>query len=552
MVDAPTRRFYRHGRSRAAQPGDTALTALARGGLPSTVRSNRYHRPRGPACGVGFCTGCLVRVNGVLSVRACRHPLENGDRIDDANGWPTARFDLLAALDRLLPGGIDTLHGFRRPAFATPVYQWFIRHLAGYGPLPTATPVAPAPPVVLDRDVVIIGAGRSGHVAAARLVAAGVHPLLLDRRLSVEEVPGAEVRPRTTVTFLPPPDAGASPSFRLLGFEEPSRGVTVSARQVVVATGGYDASLLFGQNDRPGVFTADGALALREAGPRPAFRRAVVFGGEDRARTVLDAVGDRVAAVVAPGEIRPEVVRAASDRNIPLYPRSLLVRADGRARVRAVELKPRGGGAPFTVAADAVILAHRRLPHPQLFFQVGAKTAWRAGTGAYYPVVDGQQQTTVPGLFAVGSAAGVLSSDSAESGERAAAAILGTPVAGPELARVDEGGLTDLEGYYRELLHEPLGPRPILCPCEDVLLREVQEAHERGYRGVEVIKRYTSLGTGLCQGRYCLPDALLLLSILEGRPPADVGFITQRPPVVPTPLEALASLKPAVPAEEAA
>jgi sarcosine oxidase subunit beta len=108
---------------------------------------------------------------------------------------------------------------------------------------------------------------------------------------------------------------------------------------------------------------------------------------------------------------------------------------------------------------------------------------------------------------------------------------------------VAETGPHELEGYYRELL----GPgrargKWVACPCEDVLLDEVEEASRRGYRGIEVVKRYTGLGTGLCQGRYCLPDALLLLSLFESRPPPEVGFITQRPPVVPSRLGAWAAL----------
>jgi sarcosine oxidase subunit beta len=108
-----------------------------------------------------------------------------------------------------------------------------------------------------------------------------------------------------------------------------------------------------------------------------------------------------------------------------------------------------------------------------------------------------------------------------------------------------------LEGYYRELLRAPRTGRWIACPCEDVLLQEVEQATRAGYRGIEVVKRYTGLGTGLCQGRYCLPDALLLLSIAEHRVPAEVGYITQRPPVLPTPIAALAALDRPVPTAEA-
>ena len=177
---------------------------------------------------------------------------------------------------------------------------------------------------------------------------------------------------------------------------------------------------------------------------------------------------------------------------------------------------------------------------------------WRAGTGAYYPALDPVGATSVPGLYAVGEAAGVLDAAQEEGATRVADAIAGRPPPAPEpLPRVAEGGPSELDRYYRELLREPRPGRWIACVCEDVLLEEVERAVGAGFRSIEVVKRYSNLGTGLCQGRYCLPDALLVLSILEGRPPPEVGYITQRPPVFPTPLSALAALHASVPAEAA-
>lgn len=269
----------------------------------------------------------------------------------------------------------------------------------------------------------------------------------------------------------------------------------------------------------------------------------MVVGGGRRATEVLEACGDSVEAVVAPGEIRPDVVRAASDRGILLYPRSLLLRAEGRKQVRSVQLRARSGGAGTRVACDAVILAHRRVPHAQLFFQTGATMGWRSGIGAYAPTVGPDGATTVPGLFAAGPAAGVAPSEFALHAEVLADAVVSRPPpTGPTPPHPVEEAPTELLGYYRELLRVPGHGRWVACPCVDVLVAEVEGAVRSGYRGIEVVKRYTSLGSGICQGRYCLPDALLLLSILEGRPPPEVGYITQRPPVVPTPLAALASL----------
>jgi sarcosine oxidase subunit alpha len=250
-----------------------------------------------------------------------------------------------------------------------------------------------------------------------------------------------------------------------------------------------------------------------------------------------------VEAVVAPSEIRPEVVRVASDHGVLLYPRSLLLSAGGRRRVHSVHIRARAGGAETRISCDAVILAHRRIPHAQLFFQAGATLEWWPNVGAYAPALSPEGVTSVPGLFAVGLAARVAPSEQARHAETVADAVLGkTAPFNPSPPASPEENPTELLGYYRELLREPGHGGWVACPCVDVLLSEVEKASRAGYRGIEVIKRYTSLGSGICQGRYCLPDALLVLSLLEARPPPEVGYITQRPPVVPTPLAALASL----------
>jgi len=539
-------RFRYDGREAVARPGETLLGALARRELPLLQRSIRYHRPRAPFCGIGHCTGCLLRVNGRPNVRACRYVPHDGDVALSENAWPSVRFDLQGAFDGLFPRGIDTLRGFRRPAVATRLYQRVVRRLAGYGraPDPDAARSLEGPALRREVDVLVIGGGASGRAAAEHAARAGRRTLLLDRALTAEPVPGAEVVAATTVAVLPPPSAVG---FTALAVTEPAAPLTVTARSVVAAPGTYDGALLFGGNDRPGVVSADAALQL-SAPDRPApFRRAIVFGGGARAQEVVERLDGAVVAIVAPGAIPPELVAAASERGIPLYPRSLIRTTNGRRRLRSVELAARGGGRRFALAADTLVLAHRRLPHGQLFFQAGARMVWRGGPGAYFPEIDPHGATTVPGLYAVGPAAGVVRERSAESGRRAVAALLGAPTPGPGLPLEPAEGPHELEGYYRELLRGPRPGRWVACPCEDVLLEEIADAHRRGYRGLEVVKRYSGVGTGLCQGRYCLPDTILLLALLEGRSPPEVGYVTQRPPVVPVPIAALA--RAAVPPE---
>jgi thioredoxin reductase len=551
MASPATRRF-RLGRFRhEAVAGDTLLDALARRGFPNVVRSVRYHRRRGPFCGTGDCTGCLARINGRSDVRACRHPVVDGDRVGRGNAWPAPGFDLLGVIDLLSPRGIDTLRGFRRPVWAQGLYHRVNRRLAGYGaaPEPEAAAALAAPPRPFDVDVAVVGGGIAGAAAAARLVAHGVRPLVIDRRTDATVVPGAETLTGTTVTFLPPPDPRAPRPFTLLGFEEPGRGVLVRCRSVLVTTGSFDAQLLFGGNDRPGIVAAELALRMARPGRSSPIRRAIVIGGGERAANVLERLGRAVCAVVAPSDVGPDVTRRASELGIPLYPRSLVIRAAGHSRVRSLDLRGRNGGPRFSIACDSVVLAHRRIPQGQLFFQAGVSLSWRPDPGAYFPRVSAGGTTTVPGLFAAGSVGGFGREDAISSGERAADSILGPSVPTLPSAEVPPAVPGPLEGYYRELLREPRTGRWFACICEDILLDEVEQATARGYRGIEVVKRYTGVGTGLCQGRYCLPDALLLLSILENRPPPEVGYITQRPPAVPTPLAALAALSGEFPPE---
>ena len=452
----------------------------------------------------------------------------------------------MGAFDLLFPKGLDTLHGFRTPGFAAPLYQRVVRRLAGYGRLAETPKVPPpAPGERLQADVLVIGGGRSGRAAAARLVGAGLDTVVLDRAAGSASVEGAQWRSGATVSFLPRPVADRPYPFLAIATRRDRTSLLVRAKEVIVAIGGYDGPLLFPGNDRPGVVTAEGAEALAPPGGSPPFRRALLFGGGPRVLPLLERFGQHIEAVAAPGSVRGEIAEKAAPLEVPVYPRSLLLGVSGRSRVRRAHLRTRGGGGSMDLSVDAIILAHRRLPNPQLFYQAGAGMEWRREAGAYFPVLGPDGATSVPGLFAAGTAGGfVPEGDGTASGRAAADAVLGRPwkpeAVPPRVGREPPG---ELEGYYHELLRGPRGRgKWILCPCEDVLLHEVEEASAHGFRGIEVIKRMTAVGTGLCQGRYCLPDALLVLAVLEARPPSEVGYITQRPPFLPARLESLASL----------
>jgi NAD(P)H-nitrite reductase large subunit len=81
--------------------------------------------------------------------------------------------------------------------------------------------------------------------------------------------------------------------------------------------------------------------------------------------------------------------------------------------------------------------------------------------------------------------------------------------------------------------------KTIACRCEDVTLRDLDDAIARGHSDIESLKRYTGFGTGWCQGKGCVA---LCARLLVERGGSAALPITPRPPVRPIPLGDLAGL----------
>ncbi|MBK7823795.1 MAG: (2Fe-2S)-binding protein [Nannocystis sp.] len=177
---APALTLHFDGAPVPADPRDTVASALIAAGELMTSRSAKYRRPRGAYCLLGDCGTCLVRVDGEPNVRACLTPVRDGMQVSSQNSY--GDLDPTALIDAVFPGGIDHHHLVVRPRLANSVMQGVARNLTGFGILPDHAPAGPAWREEHVPEVLVVGAGRSGRVAAARLLAAGLDVLLLDRR----------------------------------------------------------------------------------------------------------------------------------------------------------------------------------------------------------------------------------------------------------------------------------------------------------------------------------------------------------------------------------
>src|SRR5881296_1397782 len=103
-------RIFLDGDPIEAQLEDSVAGALLRAGVTTFTRSIKYHRPRGPFCFAGSCGQCLMRIDGVPSLPACRVRVAEGMRCERQNGPLGVENDLFRAADFLFPEGLDHHH----------------------------------------------------------------------------------------------------------------------------------------------------------------------------------------------------------------------------------------------------------------------------------------------------------------------------------------------------------------------------------------------------------------------------------------------------------
>ena len=88
----------------------------------------------------------------------------------------------------------------------------------------------------------------------------------------------------------------------------------------------------------------------------------------------------------------------------------------------------------------------------------------------------------------------------------------------------------------------PAIPCTILCKCEDITTQEIKDAIQLGHTDIESLKRFTAIGTGMCQGRYCIPQCKTILN--SKLPFVEIPKdIVHRPPLTMVSLGDLAGLK---------
>ena len=523
--------------------GDTLASALLANGVRLVGRSFKYHRPRG-IYGLGSEEpNALVRLRqgarAEPNIRATQIELYDGLVAHSQNNWPSLRWDISSTLglfSRFLPAGFY-YKTFMWPGKFWPYYENFIRHMAGMG----RSPEAPDPDRYEKRhgncDVLIIGGGPAGLAAALSAAKGGALVWLADEgaRLGGRCLGDGNETVRETiatlaslenVTVLRRTTVFGKYDDHLYGLLEhtgdhlasPARGMPrqrlwhLRTKQAVLASGAIERPLVFANNDRPGVMLTTAVLHYLRAYAVRSGKRAVINTSNDsayRAAQILAAHGIEIAAIV---DHRPGTKR----RDMPgveILPGHAVIDTSGGRDLTGVTIARLAGngdtvrGSERRLDCDLLCLSGGFTPCVHLYSQAGGKLTYRQDIQSLVP------QSDVPGMLVVGAAAGEFGGDEFAGGE----AAMGRPIS---LSKSRRKQFIDLQN--------------------DVTAADVELAAREGYRSVEHVKRYTTLGMGTDQGKTSNLNGIAALASALDKPLADVGITTYRPPYTPVTIGALA------------
>jgi sarcosine oxidase subunit alpha len=547
--------------------GDTVASALLANGVKVVGRSFKYHRPRGVLTAGSEEPNAMIEVIGAANqtpnVRATMQELFEGLTTRSQNRMGSLRFDLLAVNDLMAP---FLSAGFYYKTFMWPrafwerIYEPAIRRAAGLGSLSGRHDEGHYEKAFAFCDLLVIGGGPTGLMAALTAARAGADVILADedsrlggRLISNGEtidgapgldwvasaeaelaaLPNVRIMRRTTVTGAY--DDGVFAALERVALHKPARPDVprecfwrITARRTILASGALERPIAFPMNDRPGIMMASAVETyLHRYGVVPG-QRVTLFANNDSARATARAL---MSAGVQVAAILDSRTNASAVEDCPVYLGARVTNTAGRHGLTRIEGHHAGG--EFKLETDLLAMSGGWNPTLHLTCHMNGRPRWSDEIAAFVPA-----EGAVPGLTAAGSANGTFTTHGClAAGHEAAKTALGDLGLNP-----GKTALPKAEGlpYAIEPLWAVEGKgRAWLDFANDVTTKDVKQAAVEGYASVEHMKRYTTQGMAPDQGKSSNVAALAVLADATGRGIPQTGTTTFRPPYTPVSIAAM-------------
>lgn len=548
--------------------GDTLASALLANGQKLVGRSFKYHRPRGIFTAGSEEPNALVQLRkGAYqepNTRATVVELFEGLTATSQNHRGSLKYDFMAVTDLLSPflsAGFYYKTFMWPKAFWEKVYEPIIRSSAGLGRVSEQEDPDCYDKGFLHCDLLVIGSGAAGLVAALNAGRAGARVILADEdfrmggRLNAETyaindlpcrewaqqtldelhgMPNVRLMPRTTIYGAY--DHGVYGALErkndhLAEANGKPRQVLwrIYSKRAMLSAGSTERPIAFGNNDRPGIMLAGSVRAYANRWGVTSGKQVAIFtNNDDGWRTASDLVtqGVSVSAVI---DTRAGKA-AANIAGAEVFMGERVVDTKGRHGIKSLTLSN-----GQVIEADCLAVSGGWSPNVHLTCHQRGRPQWRDDIAAFVP-----GGAMPPGMTVVGAASGSLTlhAGMAESLQASNTLLdeLGFTASGMDVPNSsDEASGVQAFWYVKESTK-----RGWLDLQNDVTVKDVKLAHVEGFRSVELLKRYTTLGMATDQGKTANIPALAVMAECTGKTIPETGTTIFRPPYTPIPLGALA------------
>ena len=538
--------FIFNGKEYQGLHGDTLASALLANGVHWVGRSFKTHRPRGIMAADVSEPNAIVQsakgnINSFPNMQASEIVLIEGLRVKSVNVWPNLYLDI-AAINQYFSKYL--IAGFYYKTFLWPKYFWknvyepIIRKMAGFGVCDLSVDKRSYDKADIFCEVLIVGAGPAGLAAAENLAEqANTRVIIVDSNFefgnSLLGSDNYQWAQQVTEKILDNPNFTLLRQTTVFGIYEKNylcarqikadgqRIWHIHAKRVILATGAHERPLVFRNNDRPGVMLASAANRYLLQYGVACGQEVVFFTNNDSVYPIVRNFLQYKVKVKAIVDIRPDASITGVDA--PMYTSRKVVAVHGKKRVKAVKLD---NGA--LINCDLLLVSGGWSPAVHLYSQAGGKLDYCEVRNCFIPDLQ------LANIQSIGSCNGTFILDNCFNEAK-------NVLAEKPLEPVDKLQVSALWNVKANI--NDTGKANIIDFAEDVSFADIQHAALEGMDSIELIKRYTTAGMGMEQGKIANLNVIGNLSMVLQKPIADVGTTKFRPPYTPVTFAALAGVE---------
>ena len=571
--------FKFNGKNYFGYEGDTLASALIANGVHLVGRSFKYHRPRG-FFGAGvdepYAKVQLYKNNeSEPNVSATEIELFEGLEATSVNCWPSVNFDIGAInniLNRFLPAGFYYKTFMWPKNFWFKFYEPFIRKAAGFGVASTKPDKDRYEHKYEYCDLLVTGSGPSGLASAyaaakngASVILAEDKPrfggTLLTNEVNIGNQSGKEWAEKMITELKRMPNVKVKNRAQVFGYYDHNMLVMferindhlakpkkysprqrlwyIRAKEVVISTGSLERPIVFGNNDTPGVVLSSAAKEYLKVYGVLVGKKPLIFTNNDSAyETAIEFKKNGIDPVVLDTRYEPnsEIISEAKNLNINIKFSYVVVAAKGYKKVKSAEIAKISEdkntlGQVETINCDCICVSGFWTPTIHLASQSGNKIKFDKDIDAFVPNHPKQKETTI------GAANGSFTLEetlktSFEVGYQLSKKITNknNKISPPPVV---EKKFTSHDKFWCVPLPKEKKYKRFIDFQNDVAVTDIELALREGYRSIEHVKRYTTLGMATDQGKTSNLNGLQLVSNIENKIVPEVGYTTFRPPYTP-------------------